>query len=72
MIQKQVFIFSQYFIFSFVHTDKKVVIVSVFGKSQYSAKGCKTNMLSSILQVGLLDEPEVEEESFVRVYLRIH
>ncbi|XP_003403110.1 nonsense-mediated mRNA decay factor SMG8 [Bombus terrestris] len=52
---------------SFIHTDKKVVIVSVFGKSQYSAKGCKTNMLSSILQMGLLDEPEVENESFCEI-----
>ncbi|CAK9818597.1 Nonsense-mediated mRNA decay factor SMG8 [Anthophora quadrimaculata] len=52
---------------SFVHTDKKVVIVSVFGKSQYRAKGCKTNMLSSILQVGLLDEPEVDKDSFCNI-----
>lgn len=53
------------FFFSFVQTDKKIVVVSVFGKSQYRAKGCKTNMLSSILQVDLLDEPEVNTESFV-------
>ncbi|XP_003701120.1 nonsense-mediated mRNA decay factor SMG8 isoform X2 [Megachile rotundata] len=52
---------------SFVQTDKKVVIVSVFGKSQYRAKGCKTNMLGSILQVGLLDEPEVNEDSYCEI-----
>ncbi|KOX73371.1 Protein SMG8 [Melipona quadrifasciata] len=52
---------------SFIQTDKKVVIVSVFGKSQYRAKGCKTNMLSSVLQVGLLDEPEVNKESFCEI-----
>ncbi|KAG7212648.1 hypothetical protein KM043_012931 [Ampulex compressa] len=51
----------------FTHTDKKVVIVSVFGKSQYRSKGCKTEMLSSILQVGLLDEPEVNEDSMCEI-----
>ncbi|KYQ55349.1 Protein SMG8 [Trachymyrmex zeteki] len=48
---------------SFSQTDKKVVIVSVFGKSQYRAKGCKTDMLSSILQLNLLDEPEIDQQS---------
>lgn len=51
--------------FSFMEIDKKVVIVSVFGKSCYHAKGCKTDMLSSILQINLLDEPEVDEDSWV-------
>lgn len=41
----------------------KVVIVSVFGKSQLRAKGCKTEMLSSVLQADLLDEPTVSEET---------
>jgi hypothetical protein len=43
-----------------------VVIVSVFGKSQLRAKGCKADMLSSIFQVDLLDEPKVDEDSWVR------
>ncbi|KYM81878.1 Protein SMG8 [Atta colombica] len=47
----------------FLQADKKVVIVSVFGKSQYRAKGCKTDMLSSILQLNLLDEPEIDQQS---------
>lgn len=55
--------------FSFSQTDKKVVIVSVFGKSQYRAKGCKTDMLSSILQLNLLDEPEMDQQSWVRYLL---
>lgn len=46
---------------SFANPDKKVMIVSVFGKSQYRAKGCKTGMLSSVLQVDLLDEPTIDE-----------
>ncbi|XP_076653468.1 nonsense-mediated mRNA decay factor SMG8 isoform X1 [Halictus rubicundus] len=48
-------------------TDKKVVIVSVFGKSQYRSKGCKTSMLSSILQVDLLDEPQVDQDTFSEI-----
>ncbi|XP_011684995.1 PREDICTED: protein SMG8-like isoform X2 [Wasmannia auropunctata] len=52
---------------SFSETDKKVVIVSVFGKSQYRAKGCKTDMLSSILQLNLLDKPEVDQQSWCEI-----
>ncbi|XP_071555169.1 nonsense-mediated mRNA decay factor SMG8 [Temnothorax nylanderi] len=52
---------------SFSETDKKVVIVSVFGKSQYRAKGCKTDMLSSILQLNLLDEPEMDQQSWCEI-----
>ncbi|KAL2714327.1 nonsense-mediated mRNA decay factor SMG8 isoform X3 [Vespula squamosa] len=52
---------------SFSHTNKKVVIVSVFGKSQYRMKGCKTDMLSSILQVDLLNEPTVDETSMCEI-----
>ncbi|XP_076300012.1 nonsense-mediated mRNA decay factor SMG8 isoform X3 [Lasioglossum baleicum] len=48
-------------------TDKKVVIVSVFGKSQYRSKGCKTSMLSSILQVDLLDEPQMDLDTFSEI-----
>lgn len=55
------------FFFSFSETDKKVVIVSVFGKSQYRAKGCKTDMLSSILQLNLLDKPEVDQQSWCEI-----
>lgn len=55
--------------FSFDQIDKKVVIVSVFGKSQYRAKGCKTDMLSSILQLNLLDQPETDQQSWVRYLL---
>ncbi|XP_011865598.1 PREDICTED: protein SMG8 isoform X1 [Vollenhovia emeryi] len=52
---------------SFPQTDKKVVIVSVFGKSQYRAKGCKTDMLNSILQLNLLDEPEMDQQSWSEI-----
>lgn len=52
---------------SFSHANKKVVIVSVFGKSQYRMKGCKTDMLSSILQVDLLNEPNVDETSMCEI-----
>nr|XP_012220936.1 PREDICTED: protein SMG8 isoform X2 [Linepithema humile] len=52
---------------SFTQTDKKVVIVSVFGKSHYQAKGCKTDMLSSILQLNLLDEPVIDEDSWCEI-----
>ncbi|KAL2743606.1 nonsense-mediated mRNA decay factor SMG8 isoform X3 [Vespula maculifrons] len=52
---------------SFSHTNKKVVVVSVFGKSQYRTKGCKTDMLSSILQVDLLNEPTVDETSMCEI-----
>ncbi|XP_015586501.1 protein SMG8 isoform X2 [Cephus cinctus] len=48
---------------SFANADRKVVIVSVFGKSQFCTKGCKAEMLGSVLQVDLLDEPGVDEES---------
>lgn len=44
------------------------MIVAVFGKSQYRAKGCKTGMLSSVLQVDLLDEPTVDESSLVNCF----
>ncbi|EZA51583.1 hypothetical protein DMN91_010427 [Ooceraea biroi] len=49
---------------SFTQLDEKVVIVSVFGKSQLCTKGCKTDMLSSILQLNLLDEAEIDEDSW--------
>ncbi|KAH0955896.1 hypothetical protein HN011_006917 [Eciton burchellii] len=52
---------------SFTQTDEKVVIVSVFGKSQLRAKGCKADMLSSIFQVDLLDEPKVDEDSWCNI-----
>ncbi|CAL1682174.1 unnamed protein product [Lasius platythorax] len=52
---------------SFVQSDQKVVIVSVFGKSQYQAKGCKMEMLSSILQLNHLDEPEIDEDSWCEI-----
>ncbi|KAL6257681.1 hypothetical protein P5V15_011262 [Pogonomyrmex californicus] len=52
---------------SFTEIDKKVVIVSVFGKSQYRAKGCKTDMISSILQINLLDKPEIDQESWCEI-----
>ncbi|KAJ8687988.1 hypothetical protein QAD02_023783 [Eretmocerus hayati] len=43
--------------------DRKVVIVSVFGKSQFQAKGCKANIFSSILQVDSLEEPTIDKIS---------
>lgn len=46
------------------------MIVSVFGKSQYRAKGCKTGMLSSVLQVDLLDEPTIDESLLVKIDLK--
>ncbi|XP_012536412.1 protein SMG8 [Monomorium pharaonis] len=52
---------------NFSQPDKKVVIVSVFGKSQYRAKGCKTDMLSSILQLNLLDEPEIDQQCWCEI-----
>ncbi|XP_032668556.1 protein SMG8 [Odontomachus brunneus] len=52
---------------NFTHTDKKIVVVSVFGKSQYRAKGCKADMLSSVLQVNLLDEVQVDEDSMCEI-----
>ncbi|XP_066583120.1 nonsense-mediated mRNA decay factor SMG8-like [Prorops nasuta] len=51
----------------FIDTDKKVVIVSVFGKSEYRAKGCKTDMLSSILQVDLLDNPKIDYQNMCEI-----
>lgn len=39
----------------------------MFGKSQYRAKGCKTDMLSSILQLNLLDKPEVDQQSWCEI-----
>ena len=47
------------------NAEKKVVVVSIIGKSQYRAKGCKTEMLSSILLSGLLDDPTVDENTLV-------
>ncbi|XP_011266292.1 protein SMG8 [Camponotus floridanus] len=52
---------------SFAYTDQKVVIVSVFGKSQYQAKGCKMEMLSSILQLNHMDEPEIDKDSWCEI-----
>ncbi|XP_033223576.1 protein SMG8 [Belonocnema kinseyi] len=52
---------------SLANTDKRVVIVSVFGKSRFRAKGCKTGMLSSVLQVDLLDEPTIDEPSLCEI-----
>ncbi|XP_043288529.1 protein SMG8 isoform X2 [Venturia canescens] len=43
--------------------ERKVVVVSVIGKSQYRAKGCKAEMLSTVLLAGLLDNPMVNEET---------
>ncbi|XP_014483123.1 PREDICTED: protein SMG8 isoform X2 [Dinoponera quadriceps] len=52
---------------SFTHADKKIVVVSVFGKSQYRAKGCKMDMLGPVFQVNLLDEPEIDENSVCEI-----
>lgn len=47
--------------------DEKVVIVSVFGKSQYRAKGCKTQMLGQNLLVDLLDDPTVNDDNLSEI-----
>ncbi|OXU28536.1 hypothetical protein TSAR_008981 [Trichomalopsis sarcophagae] len=52
---------------SFANLDRKVIIVSVFGKSQYRAKGCKAEMFSSVLQMDLLDEPGVDKGSLCEI-----
>lgn len=53
------------FFFSLPNSDRKVIVVSVIGKSQYRAKGCKTEMLSTVLLAGLLDDPTVDENTLV-------
>ncbi|XP_012270941.1 protein SMG8 [Orussus abietinus] len=49
---------------SSIHADKKVIIVSIFGKSHFFAKGYKTEILSSVLQPDLLEEPTLEDETW--------
>ncbi|XP_014207374.1 protein SMG8 [Copidosoma floridanum] len=52
---------------SFANLDRKTLIVSVFGKSQYRAKACKAEMFSSVLQVNLLEEPEIDKDSLCEI-----
>jgi hypothetical protein len=55
------------YFFSLINLDRKVIIVSVFGKSQYRSKCCKADMFSSVLQVDLLEEPIVNKNSLVKI-----
>ena len=55
----------KFYVCSLPYLNRKVIIVSVFGKSQYRAKGCKADMFSSVLQVDLLEEPNLDKESLV-------
>ncbi|XP_015514721.1 protein SMG8 isoform X1 [Neodiprion lecontei] len=52
---------------SLPNAERKVVVVSVFGKSHFRAKACKTEMLSSILQTSLLDDPTVDEDDLCEI-----
>ncbi|KAH0550329.1 protein SMG8 [Cotesia glomerata] len=45
----------------------KVIIVSIIGKSQYRAKGCKSEMISTNLLVDLLDHPVVNDETMSEI-----
>lgn len=45
--------------------EEKIVIVSIIGKSQYRAKGCKTEMLGSNLLSDLIDHPTIDDETLV-------
>lgn len=45
--------------------DEKIIIVSVIGKSQYRAKGCKTDMLGSFLLTDLIDDPTINDDTLV-------
>lgn len=61
------FTYVSYFSDSLADIDKKVVIVSIFGKSQYQAKGWKTEMLNSVLQTNLLEDTKIDDETLVNL-----
>ncbi|XP_057317890.1 nonsense-mediated mRNA decay factor SMG8 isoform X1 [Microplitis mediator] len=45
----------------------KVIIVSIIGKSQYRAKGCKSEMIGTNLLVDLLDHPTVNDDTMSEI-----
>lgn len=49
--------------------DEKVVVISVIGKSQYRAKGCKTQMLGQSLLADMIDDPTVNDDTLVMYFL---
>lgn len=48
------------------NNDGKVVVISIIGKSNFHAKGCKTEMIGTDLLVDLIDHPKVNNNTFVR------
>ncbi|XP_015123123.1 protein SMG8 isoform X2 [Diachasma alloeum] len=52
---------------NFTHTEEKVVIVSVIGKSQHRARGSKTEMIGTHLLVDLVNHPSVNVDSLSEI-----
>lgn len=51
--------------------EQKVIVVSFFGKSPYSAGGCKAGLIDGfpgrrVFHTSLIDDPDVDQELLVR------
>jgi hypothetical protein len=51
--------------------EQKVIVVSFFGKSQYSSVGYKGNLIDGfpghwVFHTSLIDDPDVDQELLVR------
>lgn len=51
--------------------DEKVVIVSIIGKSQFRARGYKTEMIGTNFLGDLLEHPTIDNDTFVRTIINI-
>ncbi|KAK0167296.1 hypothetical protein PV327_004714 [Microctonus hyperodae] len=49
------------------NNDGKVVVISIIGKSNFHAKGCKTEMIGTDLLVDLTDHPMVNNNTFCTI-----